>query len=100
MGKPKNSKSQNMKLAQQEIEDIDGPTEAIDNYQVDDQVKVPVNDSFLATAQFWILVFVLVGIGAVVYVLISKKKQQREQEEAEKFNGQVHDDRNSDHQKI
>ena len=90
-----------MKLAQQEIEDIDGPAGVTDNYQVDDQVNVPVNDSFLATAQFWILVFILVGIGAVVYVMISKKKQQQKEEEAEKFNGQVHDDRNSDHlQKI
>merc|ERR1712226_375199 len=80
-----------MKYGQRENEELVTTSEN----EVDNQVNVPVNNSFLATAQFWILVFVLVGIGAVVYVLINKKKQQKQlqEQEAQQFSaGQVHDE--------
>ena len=80
-----------MKFGQQEIESEPSVTS---NYAVDDQVAVPENISFLATAQFWILVFVLLGIGAVLYILISKKKQKQQEIEQQQFTGvQVHDGR-------
>ena len=82
-----------MKLAQSEVEEFENSATPTD-YQVDNQVTVPINESFLLTAQFWILVFCLVGMGVAIYVLISKKRQRQQREDVDAFHsGQVHDER-------